>query len=365
MVEKIDRKSISSCSPYPLCEEHRSRSARSITQSAWRTSMVVLLLVPLLITAQTRQQGPWWPQPQWGPEDQAGASNWITTAKVLRAVRLVTTGKIYELGHVYERGMPLYGDRTFSLVIPAPFPPSRGQNAPTWFMDYFSGEFGQLGTQFDALGHAGMKIKMADGSEKEVFYNGFTREEINSPGGMRALGVEKARPIITRGILLDIAGYKEVNVLASRYEVTVADVRGALARQGMREESIEPGDAILINYGWARNWGNPSLYNDARIGVGQNNGSPGIGVAVARWIAERKASLVGADSCCVEVDPNPDPKLDHPVHQELLMHHGIFILENLDLRILAAERVYEFLFIFTPIPFKGASGSPGRPLAIR
>jgi hypothetical protein len=97
-------------------------------------------------------------------------------------------------------------------------------------------------------------MKMADGTEKEVFYNGFTRDEINSPGGLRNLGVEKARPIITRGILLDIAGYKEVPVLSSRYEVTVADVRGALTRQGMREESIEPGDAILLNYGWARNW---------------------------------------------------------------------------------------------------------------
>jgi hypothetical protein len=32
---------------------------------------------------------------------------------------------------------------------------------------------------------------------------------------------------------------------------------------------------------------------------------------------------------------------------------------------LTAERVYEFLFIFTPVPFKGAAGSPGRPLAIR
>jgi len=339
--------------------------ARSIIQPALLTSLALLVFLPLLIAAQTRQQGPWWPQPQWGPEDQAGASNWITETRVLRAVRLVTTGKMYELGHVYERGMPLYGDRTFSLVIPAPFPPSRGQNAPSWFIDYFSGEFGQMGTQFDALGHTGMKMKMADGSEKEVFYNGFTRDEINSPGGLRALGVEKARPIITRGILLDIAGYKEVPVLSSRYEVTVADVRGALARQGLREESIEPGDAVLLNYGWARNWGNPSLYNDSRIGVGQNNGSPGIGVAVARWIAERKASLVGADSCCVEVDPNPDPKLDHPVHQELLMRHGIFILENLDLRGLAAERVYEFMFIFTPLPFKGASGSPGRPVAIR
>jgi len=344
--------------------KRNDKSERSIIQSLL-TALALLLLLPILSAAQTRKEGPWWPNPQWGAEDQAGASNWITPEKVLRAARLVTTGKMYELGHVYERGMPLYGDRTFSLVIPAPFPPSRGQNAPAWFMDYFSGEFGQLGTQFDALAHAGMKLKMADGTEKEVFYNGFTREEINSPGGLRALGVEKARPFFTRGILLDIAGAKEVAALQSRYEVTIADVRAALTRQKMSEESIEPGDAILFNYGWARNWGNPSLYNDSRIGVGQNKGSPGIGIEVARWIAARKASLAGADSCCVEVDPNPDPKLDHPVHQELLMRNGIYILENLDLRSLAAERVYEFLFIFTPTPFRGASGSPGRPLAIR
>ena len=57
--------------------------------------------------------------------------------------------------------------RRLSLVIPALFPPSRGENKATWFMDYFSGEFGQLGTQFDALGHAGTKLKMADGSEKD------------------------------------------------------------------------------------------------------------------------------------------------------------------------------------------------------
>ena len=130
--------------------------------------LLALLLLPTgLLTAQTRQQGHWWPNAQLGPQDQAGASNWITPEKMLRAIRLMMTGKMYELGHVYERGMPLYGDRTFSLVIPALFPPSRGENKATWFMDYFSGEFGQLGTQFDALGHAGTKLKMADGSEKD------------------------------------------------------------------------------------------------------------------------------------------------------------------------------------------------------
>jgi hypothetical protein len=32
---------------------------------------------------------------------------------------------------------------------------------------------------------------------------------------------------------------------------------------------------------------------------------------------------------------------------------------------LLADRAYEFLFVFTPLRLKGATGSPGRPLAIR
>jgi kynurenine formamidase len=76
-------------------------------------------------------------------------------------------------------------------------------------------------------------------------------------------------------------------------------------------------------------------------------------------------SLVGADSCCVEVIPNPDSTLEYPAHQELITRNGIYLLENLDLRALAADKVFEFLFIFSPTKFKGATGSPGGPLAIR
>lgn len=341
-----------------------AKLSRSISHAAIAGSVLLLTFSPLA-SAQTRQQGPWWPNAQWGPDDQAGSSNWITDAKVLSALKVVKTGKIYELGHVYERGIPMYGPRTWSLIIPAQGMPSRGENAPTWFTDFWAGEFGQMGTQLDALGHVGRVMKMADGSQKEVFYNGFTRDEITSGLGLRALGMEKSRPFFTKGILVDVAGYKKLEILPARYEVTLADVRGALARQGIEEASIEPGDAIIFNYGWANNWKHPSRYNDARVGTGENEGSPGIGIEVAQWIAERKVSLVGADSCCVEVDPNPDPKLDHPVHQELIMKHGIHMLENMDARGIAADKVYEFLFIFTPTPFKGASGSPGRPIAIR
>ncbi len=48
-----------------------------------------------------------------------------------------------------------------------------------------------------------------------------------------------------------------------------------------------------------------------------------------------------------------------------MMKNGIFNLENMQFDELVADGVSEFLFVFAPVPFKGASGSPGRPIAIR
>jgi len=74
--------------------------------------VAVLFAASSAALAQTREQGPWWPNAQWGASDQAGASNWITPEKVLAATRLVKSGRVIELGHVYERGMPLNGQLT-------------------------------------------------------------------------------------------------------------------------------------------------------------------------------------------------------------------------------------------------------------
>jgi kynurenine formamidase len=307
--------------------------------------------------AQTRQQGPWWPHPIWGPNDQAGGSNWITPEKILSSLRLARTGKVYELGQVYERGMPLYGQRTYALFIPGSpsFGPA-GSNRLVGHDEVLTAEIGQVGTQFDGPGHIGQRIRMADGSERDVFYNGIPLEEMRGPYGLAKLGVENIKPIITRGVLIDIAGYKGVPTLPSGYEVTVADVRGALARQGMTEASLQPGDAIFFAYGWSALWKEPLRY-----GAGQ----AGIGLEVARWLVERKPAMVGSDSPGLEVDPNPDRSLAYPVHGELIPKHGIWNQENLHFEELLADRAYEFLFVFTPIRFKGATGSPGRPIAIR
>lgn len=74
--------------------------------------------------------------------------------------------------------------------------------------------------------------------------------------------------------------------------------------------------------------------------------------------------VVGADSWGIEAVPNPDPNLAFPAHQELITRHGIHLHENLSLGGVAADRVYEFAYVFAPLPLKGATGSPGRPVAI-
>jgi hypothetical protein len=317
----------------------------------WATTMLALVAAVTITSplfAQTRATGPWWPHPIWGPDDQAGGSNWITPEKVLEAVRLVKTGKVYELGNVYERGMPMIGQRTFAMFIPA-FPTYGpiGNTGIVFNDEFLCAEIGQVGTQFDGLGHVGKRLTMADGTTTDVFYNGVPTAEMRAPYGLTKLGVEQVKPIITRGILIDVAGFKGVDTLPSGYEVTLADVRGALARQGIQESELKPGEALLFNFGWWRLWPDAARSNAQ---------GPGVGREVAAWIVERKASMVGSDATT---------DVAMAVHEEVTLKHGIFNLEWMRFGDLLSDRAYEFLFVFTPLRLKGATGSPGRPLAIR
>ena len=94
-------------------------------------------------------------------------------------------------------------------------------------------------------------------------------------------------------------------------------------------------------------------------------GEPGIGIDAARWLCERKIVLVGTDTWGTDVVPAEDPDRPFPAHLELLVRHGVYNLENLDLEELAKDRVFEFAFIFAPLRLKGATGSPGNPIAVR
>lgn len=312
--------------------------------------LMVMLSGSLPALAQTREEGPWWPHPVWGAGDEAGASNWITPEKILEALSLVKTGTVYELGHLYERGMPLLGDRTYAIVMPGmPTAGPIGDQRLVFNDEFIAGEIGQVGTQFDGMGHVGQRVTMADGSDMDVYYNGHTADEMASPIGLQRLGVENIKPIITRGILIDLAGYKGVDRLPEHYEATLADVRGALERQGMSENDLRPGDALLFNFGWWSLWPDPITHNQSVI--------PGIDMDVVQWIIGRQPAMVGSDLALDGASMR--------VHPELTLKQGIGNLEFMNFGPLMADEGWMFLLIVTPLRLKGATGSPSRPIAIR
>jgi kynurenine formamidase len=289
------------------------------------------------------QSDRWYPS-RWGADDQRGAANRLTPAKVLEAKDLIKQGTVYQLGHVYESGMPMFGTRHYSLRIPQAFA-MPGRNQAVYHDEVISGELGQIGTQFDGLGHLGIG---------DLFYNGNRRSEFAQAEGLMRLGIENVGPIVTRGVLIDVARFKGVEQLQGGYEITLADVQGALQRERVE---IRPGDVVVIHTGWGALWmkDNPRFVESA----------PGIGIAAAQFLADKEVVVVGADTWGVEVMPNPDSSLSAPVHQLLIARNGIYLHENLITEALARDSVYEFAYMFAPSRLKGATGSPGNPIALR
>jgi kynurenine formamidase len=291
----------------------------------------------------------WWPSP-WGADDQRGAANRLTAQKVLEANKLIRTGKIYSLGRVYEHGMPLPGKRHFSLTIPgSPTMQPGGKNMLVSHDEMFSGEIGQVGTQFDGLGHVGVRLQ-----DDDYFYNGFKLKEFGDAYGLKKLGVENVGVFFTRGILIDIARLKGVERLEPGQVITPKDIEDALKAAGVR---VGEGDAVFIRTGHGKLW----MKDNKTYG----DGEPGIGMAAAKWLTDQKIVLIGADTWAIEVVPHENPDRPFEVHQWTLTRHGVYHLENLDLEQLAADKVYEFAFIFAPLRLKGATGSPGNPIAVR
>jgi kynurenine formamidase len=283
---------------------------------------------------------------KWGAGDERGSGNHMKNPQtVLRGARLIKTGEVIELGHVLGAGMPFFGTRIFNLHTKRSFM-NTGRNTRGSNEEVVTSEIGQVGTQFDGFAHQ---------SHGDSHYNCFKTSEIATRSGFTKLGVQNAPTFFTRGVLIDVADAKGVEMLGDTYEITVADLEQALKRQGGMK--LQAGDAVIIHTGWGKLWGK----DNARF----VKSTPGVGVAAAEWLAKQDPALVGSDNWPVEVSPNPDKDLSLPVHQIFLVVNGIHILENLKLDELAAKRVYEFAFTLQPLKIQGASGSSVAPAAIR
>jgi kynurenine formamidase len=265
-------------------------------------------------------------------------------ATVMRAAQLIKTGQVVELGRVLESSMPLFGTRRFEIHTKRTGPPLGG-NKRRSNEELVVTEIGQVGTQFDMFPHQTI------GNQ---FYNCFDNDEIATRNGFTKLGVEKIGTLFARGVLIDVAALKGVQMLPAGYEITAADLQSGLQRQGV---SLQAGDAVLIHTGYGKLW---NVDN-----VTYNKDTPGIGAPAAEWLAKQDVMLIGADTFAVEAFPNADKNISLPVHQIALVVNGIFLLENLKLDELAAAKAYEFAFIVQPLKVKGGTGSTVAPVAVR
>jgi kynurenine formamidase len=201
------------------------------------------------------------------------------------------------------------------------------------------------GTHIDAFSHQADTLTLYGGVGVD--------RHVETPGGFTVHGMDQVRPLLARGVLLDVAGYKNVELLPARYEITVADIEGTLAQQGTE---LRNGDIALVRTGYGALWDQPDEYLTAA----------GVSRAGSEWFAARRVVAVGADNMAWDVTDVVDPELACTIagHLVLLARHGIHIIENLSLEELARRKHYEFLFICTPVKWKGATGSPVRPLAV-
>jgi hypothetical protein len=339
-----------------------------------------------------------WAPSHYGRHDQRGTFNEVTPAKTAQVLRRTLNTqrpvRTYNLGALMWSGFPALQpyppqrSHELRLVVggyqPPPgfegfvaFPEPFGINKLSVHEERFTGQAldghpvplsttFQIGSQLDGLNHVGAG---------EFFYNGHRGPEIARTHGTAKLGAEHAGPIVTRGVLLDVLGVKVATgrdlgpptsygapVLQQNYRITVEDIKQAMDFGDI--DRIEPGDVVLLRTGWNHLLARRDPADLARWGGA--NGVPGIYLREARHLAKYRPAIIGSDTWTLEVMGNPvnNDGAVIPVHQELLMRHGIRIAESYALDELATDKVYEFAFIVTPQFVEGATCGNTPPAAL-
>jgi kynurenine formamidase len=282
---------------------------------------------------------------RWGDDDERGALNHIGPAEVARACALVKKGRVLSLAQPLSKRtlVPQHRPGVMHFMDRDGGDYAAGARRPHGFQ--FAEDTLLLplhcGTHIDGLCHAWYD---------ELLYNGFPGSSIRSMTGATHCGVDKFPPIVTRGVLLDVAGLNN-GPLASGEQIGAARLAHAAKRAGVE---IVKGDAVLIRTGW--------LESQVEA-TADFNREPGLDVEGALWLAEAGVALIGADNFAIEAMPFPKDTI-FPVHQRLIRDCGIPLLEGLVLAPLAETAASAFLFFAAPLPVVGGTGSPLTPVAV-
>lgn len=291
----------------------------------------------------------------WGPDDQLGALNHLSPEGSASILARVDGSKSYDLSIDYFVGMPSFqaaGDPSYQLFMS--HTPSgtvvdnmNGVGETGNRHVCYSGDvvfmYTHTGTHIDSLSHFGV-----DGH----IYNGFSVEDNLGSRGWTKGGAEVIPPIITRGVLLDVAKSHRVDCLPDSYAITVEDCQKVLDDAGIK---LQPGDVAMVRTGRMGFWPDGSKVLGS---------PPGLSLEAAKWLTAQGISAIAADQECVEVGPSQHEDNWLPGHCHFLAEAGVPMIELVNLEDLSRDDVNEFCLIAAPIRLRGASGAPLRPIAL-
>ena len=298
------------------------------------------------VAAQVRNWG------RWGDDDEIGTLNLITPEVRRRAAASVRSGRAFSLA------MPLDEAEGIQVgVIP-------GRNNPVHRMtlvnaplegdgggDTFNSDDAvdlslQAATHWDGLCHV---------SYGGHIYNGYPADTIDEAGAGRC-GIHKITTLTSRGVLLDVARTKGMDILEVGYAITAANLDAAHELGGV---TVEPGDVVLMRTGQGGLLPDKWAYT---------LGGAGLTMDTARWFRRHDVAAVATDSLIFEVYPF-EGDMTLPIHLLHLVEMGMTQGQNWVLDDLAADCAddgqYDFLLDASPLPFVKAVGSPVNPVAVK
>jgi kynurenine formamidase len=284
---------------------------------------------------------------RWGAEDELGTLNLITPDKRRAAAALVREGISVGCARPIAHEPP-------AVDVPRPplhamlstgetQVPRRGASG-----DYFGiAPHGFTVSHVDALSHQFWDGRM---------YNGRPSTAVTASAGATACSIEVMKDgIVTRGVLLDIAGLQNKPFLEAGEGVFPEDLEAAEARQGVR---LTSGDALLLRTGWYRRRLEQGPYHEPAS-------RPGLHAAALPWLHQRGIAVVASDA---SHDCTPSGYSFSPIHSVGCVAMGLCLVDACQFEDLVAQCAargrWEFLFVIAPWRWRNATASPATPLAV-
>jgi len=283
---------------------------------------------------------------RWGEDDQLGALNLITPEKRKAAAALVRDGVSISLAHPMITEITPDNPNPLKHTMVAT---GAADNQSSYSMDRYEILYhGLAHTHLDALCHIFWEGKM---------FNGFDRSEVSAEGCGK-LGIANVQQgVFTRGVLIDMAWFNDVDYLEPGTAIYPADLEAWEQKTGIR---VEAGDAVLLRTGrWARRaakgaW-SPAL------------GFAGLHASVAKWLKERDVAILGSDVASDVMPSGIEGFEGLPIHLLTIVAMGVPLIDNGDYEELSREAQargrWTFLLTLAPMRVEGGTGSPVNPIA--